>query len=407
MLQKITMPPGGQNTDQLTVVKWHKQEGDAVKRGDVLMEIETDKATLEAESFAQGTLLKVLVIEGETAFVGDVVAYVGEEGDLAELVSEPEQSMGEPIEEDDYQSIMPSATKATSEAPVDMEVINERMKASPAAKKAARDMNLDINKVFKLVGKPVLKREDILEYANTAFQTPTETTGTQKVDYEIIPITNMRRIIAARMEQSAFTVPTFTVEIEVDVEACMDLRVELNKRAEGIRIAYHDIMAKCIAAVVKKHPLVNASFGEDGIRVHKSVNMGLAVSLENGLLVPVVRDVGNKSLSAIAKENAENIVKAREGKLSPADMEGGTITISNLGMFPVSRFTAIINPPQSCILAVGGIIKRPVWMDDGWAARSMMSITASFDHRVVDGAYGAAFLGDLKELIEHPAMLLL
>ena len=209
------------------------------------------------------------------------------------------------------------------------------------------------------------------------------------------------------MVQSVTTIPAFTLEAEVDMSRCAALRKELNGRKGDVRIAYHDLVAKCLAAAARRHPLVNASWREDGIRVYRSVNVGLAVARDEGLVVPVVKDVAGKGLEAVARENAQNVAAARGGTIRPEALEGGTITLSNLGMFPVRRFTAIINPPQTCIVALGAIAGRPAWIDGAWAARPTLCVTASFDHRVLDGAEGAAFLKDLQELLESPAMLLL
>ncbi len=399
MLKKITMPPGGQTTDELIIAKWHKQVGDKVNRGDVLLEVETDKATLEVESFAKGSLLKIMVNEGDKAYVGDVIAYVGNESDLTELEeSATDKSVAPQVpEEDEYQPIMP-------EMPVETELETEKSDrpiASPAAKKAVRDLGYDLSDVYEKTGKPILKKNDVFAYSPEKVETTSEIS-----DYEIIPISGMRKTIASRMVESVTTIPAFGAEIEVDMSACMTFRSEMNNYTKDVKIAYHDILAKCFAVAAKDYPLVNASYGTDGIKVYKSVNAGIAVSLENGLVVPVTMAVDKKNLAEIAKESKESISKVREGHIDPANLEAGTMTISNLGMYPVSRFTAIINPPQTCILALGAIVKRPTWKEGQWVEKPIMTITASFDHRVVDGAYGAAFLGKLKKLMEYPALML-
>jgi pyruvate dehydrogenase E2 component (dihydrolipoamide acetyltransferase) len=406
MLHKITMPAAGQTTDQLRILKWNKAKGDTIQRGDVLLEIETDKATLEVESFAKGTLLKILVDEGETASTGDVVAYIGEQGELALLEDNESPKTESRIEvsaaEDEYQPIMPSAPVQPQQ--VSFAAAQGEYKASPAAKKAARDLNVELSELYKKNSKVMIKEKDVQDYAASANKNIPEASD---ANFELVPLSSMRRVIATRMSQSALTVPAYFVETEVDMSACMALRSAINSLEEGIRVSYNDILAKCVAAAAKNHPYVNASYEEENIRIFKKVNIGFAVSIENGLIVPVVRDVGAKGLRQIAAENTVNITKARTGKITPADLEGGTFTISNMGMYPVTRFTAIINPPQSCILALGSIVHRPVWFGDQFIAKPMMSITATFDHRIVDGAYGAAFLKDLKELMENPSMLLL
>ena len=206
------------------------------------------------------------------------------------------------------------------------------------------------------------------------------------------------------MSESAATIPAYTVEVEADMTALTALRGRL--KTQGDKVAFHDLFAKCAAAAALRHPFINASWTEQGIRVHKRAHVGIAAAVDNGLVVPVVRDAGAKSVTAIAGESAALIAKARGGTLLPDEMKGGTITVSNLGGFPVSRFTAIINPPESCILAIGATMDRPVLEDGELVFKPMVAINASFDHRVIDGAYGAAFLATLKNFIEDPAMMI-
>ena len=214
----------------------------------------------------------------------------------------------------------------------------------------------------------------------------------------------MRRIIAERMEAGS-SVPTFTAEIEVDMTGCIRLRSDLNGHFKGIKFGYNDIIAKCVAIAAGDYPLVNASFTDKGIRVFRSVNIGLAVSLEQGLVVPVVCDVRGKDIASLAEANAANIAQVRTGKFDPRILENGTFTISNIGKYPITRFTAILNLPQSCILAVSSIQSRGVWVNGHFREQPTAAITGTFDHRVIDGRYGAEFLTGLKELIEHPALI--
>ena len=223
---------------------------------------------------------------------------------------------------------------------------------------------------------------------------------------DLIPLSPMRRIIAERMEVAS-TIPAFTAEIEVDMSACIRLRADFNQFAEGAKLSYHDIIAKAVAIAVGGYPLVNASFADTEIKVFRAVNIGVAVSLEQGLVVPVVCGVRAKNIAALARENASNIAQVRTGKFDSRILENGTFTISNLGKYPISRFTAILNPPQSSILAVGSIQHRPVWTTGQWREQAIANLTGTFDHRVVDGSYGAEFLTRLKELLEHPHILLL
>ncbi len=402
MLHKITMPDAGQTTDQLVVARWLKKVGEAVARGDVLLEVETDKATVSVESFAQGRLLKRMAEAGETATAGDVIAWVGEEADLA---AEAKPAAAAP------QAARSPAVQAAAAGPAPRAVPPGRVLASPAARKSARELGLDVAEIARATGRPLVKRADVLAFRAppraAALPPPAPDRSPDPAAFELVRPSRTRQAIAARMVQSVTTIPAFTLEAEVDMSRCAALRKELNGRKGDVRIGYHDLVAKCLAAAARRHPLVNASWREDGIRLYRSVNVGLAVAREEGLVVPVVKDVGGKGLEAVARENAENVAAVRGGTIRPEVLEGGTITLSNLGMFPVRRFTAIINPPQSCIVALGAIADRPAWTDGAWAARPTLCVTASFDHRVLDGAEGAAFLKDLQELLESPAMLLL
>jgi pyruvate dehydrogenase E2 component (dihydrolipoamide acetyltransferase) len=415
MLTKITMPSGGTNTDQLRVVSWKKQEGDAVKRGDILLEVETDKAVLEVESFAQGTLLKRLVEEGSYGTVGDVIAYIGKPEDLKALEAEPASSTPTAGDGSESAPIVPATVSSGVEttstvvetAPtVQADSSNRKAKATPAAKKEVRDRGLDLAEVYRMVGKDVLRRSDVAQFATASAgdSQPTRASG-EVPDFTLVPLTPMRRIIAERMETGS-SVPTFTAEIEVDMTGCVRLRSELNQHFKDSKFGYHDIIAKCAAIAAVDYPFVNASFTDQGIRVFQSVNIGIAVALEQGLVVPVVCDVRRKNLASLAEANAANIAQVRTGKFDPKLLENGTFTISNLGKSPITRFTAILNPPQACILAVGSIHSRGVWADGQFREQPTAAITGTFDHRVIDGKYGADFLTRLKQLLEHPHLAL-
>jgi len=414
MLKKITMPPGGQNTDRLMIAKWRKAVGDPVKRGDILLEVETDKAVLEVESFAEGTLLKRIGEEGDYATVGDVIALIGKPGDLETLEeTKPVASASAQQSIDDFQPIMPyhvapalviepaqpQKTVATSD--------EGRPAVSPAAKKMIRDNGLEPADVYQSIGLPIVHRSDVTSYLDVRQKNTVKVPGDESIpESDWIPLSMMRRTIATRMLQSTSTIPSFTAEVEVEMSACSALRNELNGFLKDSKISYNDIFAKCVARAAVDYPMINASFEENGIRVFKSVNVGLAVSLDQGLVVPVVKNIAAKSLTEIARENAANIASVRSGKFEPELLENGTFTLSNLGTFPITRFTAIINPPQVCILAFGAIRAVPVIVNGQLQEKSTMSVTASFDHRVIDGAYGAKFLAKFKELIEHPNLLL-
>ena len=416
MLKEITMPAGGQTTDTSVVGTWLVKQGDKVKRGDPLLEIETDKATLTVESFAKGTVLAILVEEGDQASAGDVIAYIGEESDLPELEKRLKGEKAEAPEEDGTQKASPQAAAAGEEAeyqPIDpsspvryvsgKEDLGE-IKAMPNAKKIAREQQVSLRDVAEFAGKSILKRQDVQAYLDQEGKNAAEV---KEPEDTRIPLTTMRKVIARRMLESSANIPSFQATVEVDMTNCIALRGAVNAGRKEGKISYNDILFKCMEAAIRRYPYLNASYTDEAILVHKDVNIGLAVSVEAGLVVPVNKKVNGKGIEEIAADNRTNIQKAREGKLAPEDMSGGTITLSNLGMYPVTEFNAIINPPEVCILAVGAMEEKPVWEDGQWKPVPVMKITGSFDHRVIDGAYGAQFLAELKKIMENPALALM
>lgn len=423
MIKEIRMPAGGQTTDVSVVGTWLVKTGDKVERGDALLEIETDKATLTVESYAKGIVLAMLAEEGDEVPAGEVIALIGDESDREEakvrLAGEdvlknqkPEEEkkaiMEEtPTSEEEYQPIDKNAPRRTkpkafvSGSEKDVLKQNARkpgqIKAMPNAKVLAKENHILLEDVAEASGKNVLKRQDVAAFLENHIQEKEET---------IIPFTNMRRVIARRMLDSVQNIPVFTAAVEIDMTQCMAFRRLVNSAKDERKVSYNDILFKCMEAAIRAYPYVNTSYSDEGILLHKDVNIGLAVSVEGGLVVPVVRRVQEKSISEIAAYNRENIGKARDGSLSLEEMSGGTITLSNLGMYPITQFTAIINPPEVCILAVGAIEEKPVFADGTWRAVPVMKLTGSFDHRIVDGAYAAGFLGELKRIIENPALAL-
>ena len=423
MLKEITMPAGGQTTDTSVIGTWLVKKGDKVKRGDALLEIETDKATLTVESFAKGTVLAILAEEGDEASAGDVIAYIGEESDLPEVERRlnagttqsaedkqelPEQKISAGRQEDEYQPIDLSAPiryeAGTEENTAGGKEALGDIKAMPNAKKLAREEKVSLKDVAEYAGKSILKRQDVQAYLERAEKIAPPDAGNAD---EKIPLTNMRKVIARRMTESAQNIPAFQAAVEVNMERCIAFRKTINEARKEGKISYNDILFKCMEAAIRRYPYLNASYTEEAIILHKDVNIGLAVSVEAGLVVPVVKQVNGKGIEAISAENRINIKKAREGKLMPEDMSGGTITLSNLGMYPITEFNAIINPPEVCILAVGAMEEKPVFEQGQWRPIPVMKITGSFDHRVIDGAYGAEFLAELKKVIENPALALL
>ena len=421
MLKEITMPAGGQTTDVSTIGTWLVKKGDKVKRGDPLLEIETDKATLTVESFAKGTVLDILVEEGDEVSAGTVIAYIGEEGDLP--AGGAAQSGGAVQSVDTSQTDSTAQTGGISQTgaqtgksqdseeeyqPIDK---NEPwryarvIKAMPNAKLIARENGISLEEVADYAGKDILKRQDVNGYLESQKQ-KTDIVKTEVAEDEIIPLTKMRKVIAKRMLESSQTIPTFQITVEVDMTQCIALRKLVNGAKDDIKLSFNDILFKCMEAAIRKFPYINSSYTDEAIIVHKDVNIGLAVSIDHGLVVPVSKQINRKNMEEISLVNKENIAKARSGKLSPEDMSGGTITLSNLGMYPVSQFNAIINPPEVCILAIAATEDKPVFVNGEWKAVPTMKITGTFDHRVIDGAYGAEFLAELKKIIETPALAL-
>ena len=406
MIKEIKLPAGGQTTDTSTIGTWLVKQGDKIQRGDALLEIETDKATLTVESFAKGTVLALLAEPGDELPAGTVIAYIGDESDMEEVqarisgkqapaVTEQEEDASD--EEDEYQPIDKNASaryvKQEEEKVEDVKSSKVQLgdiKAMPNAKLIAKEHGISLADVAAYTGKTILKRQDVNAYLES------ETQDT------VVPLSKKRKVIAARMLQSTQNIPVFAASVEVEMQQCMELRKQIN--AEYEKVSFNDILFKCMEKAIRKFPYVNASFTEEAIVLHKNVNIGLAVSVDDGLVVPVVRNVEKKSLFEVSNVNKENVAKARAGKLGLEEMQGGTITLSNLGMYPVTQFTAIINPPEVCILAVGAISEKPVLENGTWKTVPVMTITGSFDHRVIDGAYGAQFLTELKRVIEHPAL---
>lgn len=410
MIQEIKMPSAGQTTDEATIVTVNVKVGDTVKRGDVLLEAETDKAILPVESFAAGQVLDVLVQEGDSVTAGTLLTVVGKPEDAASYQEKlegdchavlPEQPAGAvqaapvPLLQEEYRPIVKgeSPVKAAPGAAVSSAPVSPAP-AMPNAKLLAREKHVDLSAVVPSNGQ-FIKRQDVLAAAAAG--------GGAK--YEVKPMTRMRSVIGKRMRESLDIIPAWQCTVSINMEACMALR-DACRDQRGIKLSYNDILAKAIAVAARKYPLVNARYEQDEIRVYHHTHVGLAVALEDALVVPVVQDIDCKSLDEIAAAYRQQIQKAREGKLTPADMGCGSVTISNLGMYDVKQFTAIVNPPESCILAVGSIQVVPVWDGTAFQPVHEMTVTGSFDHRMIDGAYGAQFLREVKALMEAPALML-
>lgn len=417
MIQEIKMPSAGQTTDEAKIYEVHVKVGDTVKRGDVLMEAETDKAVLPIESFAAGEVLDVLVKEGDNVTAGTVLAVIGKAEDVAHYqrgstvvpVAQIEPAVPQAIpgsEEEEYLPIIKDSLKTCASIPKVLTAATTQTVSYPAmpnAKIMAREMGVDLRKIVPANG-VFIKRQDVLA-CQTTLETPATETSTPEKEYEIMPMTRMRQIIGKRMQESLRDIPAWQCTISVDMTACMALR-DAYQAKKGVKLSYNDIMAKAIAVASQKFPMINARCENGEVRVYRHTNVGLAVALDGALVVPVVKEIDSKGLKEIAADYKAQIKKARDGKLEPADMGCGSITISNLGMYEVDQFIAIVNPPESCILAVGSIQPQPVWDGIAFQPIPQMTVTGSFDHRIIDGAYGAQFLQELKLLMEEPTLML-
>jgi pyruvate dehydrogenase E2 component (dihydrolipoamide acetyltransferase) len=419
MAEIVKMPKLSDTMTEGVVSKWHKNVGDTVKNGDLLAEIETDKATMEFESFQDGVLLYRGIEEGQATPVDAVLAILGKAGeDYKPLLEEYNKGMAKPAEEAAPAAEAPKAETATEEvkaAPVAEKKIvataapaskeestsaDGRLKASPLAKALAEDKGINLNTVKGSGdGGRVVKR-DIENYKGGYVSL-----ASMEESYTEVPVSQMRKTIAKRLAESKFSAPHFYVTMDIEMDRCMDAREAINKIA-GVKISFNDFVIKAAAAALKDNPKVNSSWLGDRIRYNNHIHIGMAVAVEDGLLVPVIRFADAKTLSQIATETKDLGGKAKDKKLQPADWEGNTFTISNLGMFGVEEFTAIINPPDSCILAIGGIKQVPVVKNGQIVPGNMMRVTLSCDHRSVDGALAAKFLVSLKNYLENPVLLL-
>lgn len=412
MAEVVRMPKMSDTMTEGVLAKWHKKVGDKVKSGDLVAEVETDKATMDFESFQEGTLLYIGVEEGKAVPVDGIIAVLGNEGeDYASLLTgAPAASATAPAAEATSVAATPAAPVAAAPAPVSNTSSDSRVKASPLAKKIAEDKGIDLSQVKGSAENGRIIKKDVEDFkagaapaAKSASVNIPTFIGQEK--YTEVPVSQMRKVIAKRLAESKFSAPHFYLKMTVDMSAAMDARVKMNEVAQ-VKISFNDIVLKAVAVALKQHPNVNSSWLGDRIRYNEHVNIGVAVAVEDGLLVPVVRFADGKSLSHISAEVKDFAQKAKDKKLQPSDWEGSTFTISNLGMFGIDEFTAIINPPDACILAVGGIQSVPVVKNGQVVPGNIMKLTLSCDHRVVDGATGAAFLQTVKSLLEEPVRLL-
>ncbi len=422
-MEVITMPRLSDTMTEGTVAKWLKNIGDAVEEGDILAEIETDKATMEFESFHQGTLLYIGVEEGKTAEVDAVLAVIGEKGtDMSPFkdrltqtkVSEkPAEDKGsKPAATSVAQESKPSPSPAASSpAPVSAPPVqvssNGRIVASPLARKMAAERNINLNQVSGSgEGGRIVKRdiENFTPGAATSSQMPFVPKGQES--FEEVSNSQMRKVIARRLGESKFTAPHYYLNVEFDMDNAIAFRNQYNSLPDT-KISFNDIVVKATALALKQHPQVNSQWFDDRIKKNHHVHIGVAVAVEDGLLVPVLKFADEQTLTQIGAQVKDFAGRARNKKLTPEEMEGSTFTISNLGMFGITDFTSIINQPNSAILSVGAIVQKPVVRNNAIVVGNTMKLTLACDHRTVDGATGAIFLQTLKEYIENPVTMLI
>ena len=409
MAEIIRMPKLSDTMTEGVVASWLKKVGDEVENGELLAEIETDKATMEFESFFDGVLLHIGVEQGGAAPVDSLLCILGEKGeDISALLesalqSAPvveEKSAPAPAPAPAVAPVAPVAASVTPvAAPAPVSANTGRLKASPLARKLAEERGINVSQIpgSGEAGRIVKRDVEAFNGSNTAAP------GVER--FTEVGVSQMRKTIARRLAESKFSAPHFYLTVSIEMDTAMDARKSINDAGE-VKISFNDMVVKAAALALKKHPAVNSSWLEDRIRYNEHVHIGVAVAVEDGLLVPVVRHADGKRLSQIGAEVRDFAGKAKDKKLQPSDWEGNTFTISNLGMFGIDEFTAIINAPDACILAIGGINAVPVVRDGAVVPGHVMKVTLSCDHRVVDGASGASFLQDFKAFLENPVRML-
>jgi len=419
----VTMPRLSDTMTEGTVATWLKKEGDTVKEGDILAEIETDKATMDFESFNAGTLLKIGIQEGQTAPVDSLLAIIGPAGTDVSSVTGKEgsapaaESKSEEAPKEDKKEEAAPAPKAEEAAPATND--GGRLFVSPLARKIAEEKGVNLNQVKGSGENGRIVKKDIESYTPQAAQPAAQAAAPQgaakaeakpfvpagEVNTEEVKNNQMRKTIARRLAESKFTAPEYSLTIELDMDNAIASRGIINA-VPDTKVSFNDLVVKACAMALRKHPQVNTQWKDDVTVYNKHISIGVAVAVEDGLLVPVLKFTDNMSLSQIGATVKDLAGKAKNKKLAPADMEGSTFTVSNLGMFGIQEFTSIINQPNSAILSVGAIIQKPVVKDGQIVVGNVMKVTLTCDHRTVDGATGAQFLQTLKQYIENPVTML-
>jgi pyruvate dehydrogenase E2 component (dihydrolipoamide acetyltransferase) len=441
MSVNIEMPKLSDTMTEGTLIKWHKKVGDSVEIGDILAEVETDKATMEMEAFDDGVITEILINEGDKAPIGSVLAVLnGDSSETSPAPPDPAERPAEPQAEKAAPATV-QVTPASKLAPTTARESGDRIKASPLARKIAADSGVDLSAVVgtgpagRIVkadveaaasspAKPATKSTDASAAAGLAAaikskaaaaatapaSAPQAITPVAKEGDERVELSSMRKIIASRLLTSKQTIPHFYLHVEVDARPLMTLRAQVNAQAEkthGNKYSVNDFVLKAVINAAEAVPAVNASFAGDHIVKFKHVGLSVAIAVEDGLVTPVIKQAESKSLLAISRAVKDFAVRAKDKKLKPDEFDGGTITVSNLGAWGIESFDAIVNPPQAAILSVGAAIEKPVVKDGQIVPGLRMNLGLSCDHRVVDGAVGAAFLNEVRKLIEQPALMLL
>jgi pyruvate dehydrogenase E2 component (dihydrolipoamide acetyltransferase) len=424
MATEIKLPRLGQGMESGTIVKWLKSEGDQVEKGEPLYELDTDKVTQEVEADASGVLLKIAIAEGEVE-VGKTIAVIGEQGEKVEAAAEQPSGNGDSaaqeVSDDAHEEGSPARAREQERArgrhasaePGEVAELREssadnggRIKASPLARRIARERGVDLASVAGTGPEGRVVAEDVERTA--AAGAPVQLTApSEPVEgVEIQQLSSMRKTIARRLTE-AWQAPVFQLGITVDMGRALELRERLVElHGDGVKPTINDLLTKVCAAALMRHRAVNALYQGDAVELYPTANIGIAVAVPKGLVVPVIQSVERKSIAEIAAARAAVVERARTGKLQQADLEGGTFTISNLGMYGIERFIAVLNPPQAAIVAVGSIEERVVPVDGRPAVRPRMELTLTCDHRAVDGATGAEFLRDVKAFLEEPGLAL-
>jgi pyruvate dehydrogenase E2 component (dihydrolipoamide acetyltransferase) len=410
MAEIIRMPRLSDTMEEGNIVSWLKKVGDTVKPGDVLAEVETDKATMELESFYDGVLIHIGIPSGPVAVDG-IIAIIGSKSDDVQAILATANGVAQPIKAEVIAPVQAVSVEAPV-APLADASSDSRVKASPLAKTIAAEKGIPLQSLSGSGDNGRIVKKDVESYVPSS--APSAVSGASSASsipaianfaYGDVPVSQMRKVIARRLGESMFSAPHFYLTVEINMDNAVAARQSINENS-GQKISFNDFVVRASANALRLHPTINSSWHGDKITYHRDINIGVAVAVEDGLLVPVIHNADLKSLSMINGEVKELATKAKSKKLTPQEMTGNTFTISNLGMFDIEEFTAIINPPDACILAVGSIQKKPVVKNDQIVVGNVMKVTLSCDHRVVDGASGAAFLGTFKKMLENPVMML-